>query len=59
MNHVAGKTKNYAIGGCDGSGRNIDSEKKDKETVLSLYPDYCKLFQRKNGKFDLKLRHKV
>ena len=60
MNHIAGKTKNYSVvGGCDGDGRNIETEKKDKELVHSLYPDYCKLFVRKNGRTDLRLKHKV
>ena len=59
MNHIAGKTKNYSDGGCDGAGRNIETEKKDKELVHSLYPDYCKLFVRKNGRTDLRLKHKI
>ena len=58
MNHIAGKTKNYSDGGCDGAGRNIETERIDKELVHSLYPDYCKLFVRKNGRTDLKLKHK-
>ncbi len=58
-NHLAGKTKNYAEGGCDGSGRNIISEKQDKELVAKLYPDYTTLFQRKNGRTDLRLKDKT
>tara|TARA_R110001632_G_scaffold7543_1_gene30029 strand:+ start:4490 stop:5848 length:1359 start_codon:yes stop_codon:yes gene_type:complete len=58
-NWIAGKTKNYADGGCKGSGRNIETEKTDKETVRDMYPDYCKLFQRKSGIWDLRLKHKV
>tara|TARA_R110002126_G_scaffold722_6_gene4598 strand:+ start:5328 stop:6695 length:1368 start_codon:yes stop_codon:yes gene_type:complete len=58
MNWIAGKTKNYADGGCDGSGRNIASELRDKKLVQSLYPDYCTLFQRKNKRWDLRLRDK-
>lgn len=57
-NHVCGKTKNYSIGGCDGDGRDLDTERIDKEKVKELYPDYCKLFVRKNGRTDLRLRHK-
>ena len=58
MNWIAGKTKNYADGGCDGSGRNIASELRDKKLVQSLYPDYCTLFQRKNKRWDLRLKDK-
>ena len=54
-NWVAGKTKNYADGGCDGDGRNIETEKVDKEFLANKYPKYCKLFQRKNGRWDLRL----
>lgn len=57
-NWLAGKTKNYSEGGCDGDGRNVDTEKKDKELVASLYPDYTRVFQRKNGRYDLRLKHK-
>lgn len=55
-NWIAGKTTNYAKGGCNGDGRNIESEKKDKEFLADKYPDNCKLFQRKNGRWDLRLR---
>lgn len=54
-NWIAGKTKNYADGGCDASGRNIETEKKDKEFLANKYPECAKLFQRKNGRFDLRL----
>jgi hypothetical protein len=54
-NWCAGKTKNYADGGCDGDGRNINTEKADKEYLANKYPNHCKLFQRKNGRWDLRL----
>ena len=57
-NWLAGRTKNYSEGGCDGDGRNIETERKDKELVASLYPDYTRVFQRKNGRYDLRLKHK-
>ena len=58
QNYIAGKTNNYADGGCNGDGRNIESEKKDKEFLSHKYPKYCSLFQRKNGRWDLRLRDK-
>lgn len=57
-NHIAGKTTNYAKGGCNGDGRDFDTEKVDKEFLYNKYPHYCKLFQRKNGRWDLRLKHK-
>jgi len=54
-NWIAGKTKNYSPGGCDGDGRNIETERQDKEYLADKYPDHCKLFQRKNGRWDLRL----
>tara|TARA_R110001592_G_scaffold61932_2_gene189275 strand:- start:1435 stop:2160 length:726 start_codon:yes stop_codon:yes gene_type:complete len=57
-NWISPVTKNYAPGGCDGDGRNIDTEKKDKEHLVDSYPDLCVLFQRKNGKWDLRLKDK-
>ena len=57
-NHIAPVTKNYSPGGCDGDGRNIDTEKKDKEHLAYCYPDLCVLFQRKNQKWDLRLKDK-
>jgi hypothetical protein len=57
-NYVAGKTNNYAKGGCNGDGRNIETEKNDKEFLYNKYPKYCKLFQRKNGRWDLRLKDK-
>jgi len=57
-NHIAPKTSNYSPGGCDGDGRNFETEKIDKEFLANEYPEYCKLFQRKiNDRWDLKLRH--
>lgn len=56
-NWIAGKTKNYATGGCNGDGRNFETEKTDKEFLFNKYPKYCRLFQRKNGRWDLRLKH--
>ena len=56
-NHLAGITQNYSSGGCDGDGRNQETEKTDKEYLANKYPQYCRLFQRKNGRFDLRLKH--
>lgn len=56
-NHIAPKTSNYSPGGCDGDGRNLETEKIDKEFLANEYPEYCKLFQRKNERWDLKLKH--
>ena len=56
-NWIAGKTKNYANGGCNGDGRNFETEKIDKEFLFNKYPKYCRLFQRKNGRWDLRLKH--
>ena len=55
-NHLAPKTKIYAQGGNDKSGRTIESEKKDKEILNEMYPQYTKLFMRKNGRWDLRLK---
>ena len=55
-NHLAGITQNYSKGGCDGDGRNQETEKKDKEYLANKYPQYCRLFQRKNGKWDCRLK---
>ena len=58
-NHLAGMTNNYSAGGCDGDGRNIDTEKIDKQHLATKYPNHCKLFQRKNKRFDLRLKASV
>jgi len=55
-NWIAPKTKNYSPGGCDGDGRTGETEKKDKEYLVEKYPQYCRIFKRKNGKWDLRLR---
>lgn len=55
-NWLAGVTNNYSAGGCDGDGRSVDTEKKDKEHLAVKYPYHCKIFQRKNGRFDLRLK---
>ena len=57
-NYIAGKTNNYAKGGCNGDGRDNQTEKDAKEFLFGLYPTYCKLFQRKNGRWDLRLKYK-
>jgi len=57
-NWLAPKTKNYSPGGCDADGRDILTEKTDKEFLFNKYPDYCKLFTRKNGRYDLRLTHR-
>ena len=56
-NWLCGKTKNYSSGGCKGDGRNIETEKVDKEYLANKYPQFTRLFERKNGHFDLRLRH--
>ena len=56
-NWIAPITKNYNAGGCDGDGRNFESEKKDKEYLANKYPQYCRLFERKNGRWDCRIRH--
>tara|TARA_R110000803_G_scaffold623_4_gene2161 strand:- start:2362 stop:3102 length:741 start_codon:yes stop_codon:yes gene_type:complete len=58
-NWIAGRTKNYADGGCDGDGRNIETEKADKVFLSEKYPNHCKLIQRKNGRWDLRLKDKT
>ena len=55
-NWIAGKTKNYADGGCNGDGRGFDSERVDKEKLAEEFPMLCRLFQRKNGRWDLRLK---
>tara|TARA_R110001592_G_scaffold285220_2_gene553589 strand:+ start:13 stop:741 length:729 start_codon:yes stop_codon:yes gene_type:complete len=57
-NWIAPKTANYSKGGCCGDGRNIESEKIDKEFLANKYPQCCKLFQRKSGVWDLRLKFK-
>tara|TARA_R110000765_G_scaffold335081_1_gene425423 strand:- start:3444 stop:5231 length:1788 start_codon:yes stop_codon:yes gene_type:complete len=56
-NWLCGTTKNYANGGCNADGRNFDTEKRDKEHLANKYPQYCRLFQRKNERWDLRLKH--
>ena len=55
-NHIAPHTKNYADGGCNGDGRNNESEEKDKRYLADTYPMYCRFFVRKNGKPDCRIR---
>tara|TARA_R110000868_G_scaffold24550_3_gene96783 strand:- start:35 stop:766 length:732 start_codon:yes stop_codon:yes gene_type:complete len=55
-NWVAPKTKNYQDGGCKSDGRQNDTEKSDKVFLSTKYPEYCKIFQRKSGIWDLRLK---
>ena len=55
-NWIAPHTKNYADGGCNGDGRNYESEAKDKKYLSETYPMYCRFFVRKNGKPDCRIR---
>ncbi len=55
-NYIAPKTKNYQSGGCKNDGRDNETEKSDKVFLSSKYPQYCRLFQRKSGVWDLRLR---
>ena len=56
-NWIAPITKNYKDGGCNGDGRNNETEKADKEILAKVYPEYATLFQRKNGIWDCKIKH--
>ena len=55
-NHIGPRTSLYAKGGNKASGRDNETEKRDKEIVNNLYPHLSKLFQRKNGIWDLKIK---
>ncbi len=55
-NHIAPKTRNYQSGGCKNDGRDNDTEKSDKVFLSTKYPQYCRIFQRKSGIWDLRLR---
>ena len=55
-NHLAPKTKIYAKGGQDGAGRTIETEKKEKIALNNMFPDLTKVFERKNGRWDLRLK---
>jgi len=55
-NYIAPKTKNYQSGGCKNDGRDNETEKSDKVFLSTKYPQYCRLFQRKSGVWDLRLR---
>ena len=57
-NWLAPKTRNYSDGGCDGDGRNYESERSQKEYLADKYSELCSLFCRKNGRYDLRLRDK-
>jgi len=57
-NWLAPKTNNYSQGGCDGDGRNETKEKADKMILSEKYPNLCSMFQRKNGRYDLRLKDK-
>ena len=56
-NTIVGITKNYALGGCNGDGRTNETERIDKQFLADTYPEYCRLYVRKNGKTDLRLKH--
>jgi len=56
-NWLCGKTKNYAEGGCCGDGRNLETEKEDKEYLANKYPELTRKFTRKkSGITDLRLK---
>jgi hypothetical protein len=55
-NWIAPRTRNYAHGGCAADGRDNDSEKNDKEYLANKYPSCAKLFQRKSGVWDLRIK---
>lgn len=55
-NHLCGITRNYAKGGCCDDGRNNETEKEDKVFLTNKYPQYTRLFQRKNGRWDVRLK---
>mgnify|MGYP003666027561 FL=1 len=57
-NWIACKTNNYSDGGCDGDGRNHAREYEAKKYLNDCYPDLCTLFQRKNKRWDLRLKDK-
>ena len=57
-NHISPITSNYSPGGCDGDGRNNETEKIDKEFLANKYPNHATLFQRKNERWDLRLKFK-
>ena len=56
-NWLCGITKNYAKGGCNADGRDIETERIDKEYLLNKYPEVCRIFKRKNGHYDLRIRN--
>jgi len=58
-NHLCAITKNYANGGCNADGRNNESERLDKLYLSQKYPFHCRIFQRKNGKWDLRLKEYI
>tara|TARA_R110002126_G_scaffold60278_1_gene157140 strand:+ start:3293 stop:4687 length:1395 start_codon:yes stop_codon:yes gene_type:complete len=57
-NHLAPKTKNYCDGGCDSDGRDFEKEKEAKQLLATKYPTLCEMFERKNGRTDLRLKDK-
>ena len=51
------RTTYYAPGGITATGRNDEVEKECATKLFEMYPDnFTKIFQRKNGKWDLKLK---
>lgn len=55
-NWICPITKNYQDGGCKNDGRDNETEKSDKVFLSTKYPKYCRLFQRKSGIWDLRIR---
>jgi hypothetical protein len=55
-NHIGPRTKLYNIGGNDASGRNQETERLDKVTINEEFPNHSRLFQRKNGRWDLRIK---
>ena len=55
-NWIAPITKNYQDGGCKNDGRDNETEKSDKVFLSTKYPKYSRIFQRKSGVWDLRLR---
>lgn len=55
-NWICPITKNYQDGGCKNDGRDNETEKSDKVFIATKYPKYSRIFQRKNGVWDLRVR---
>ena len=60
FNFISFKTKiliNNSKGGM-GDRRNLETIKKGAEFIKNTYPDLCKLFVRKDGRFEIKLNYR-